>query len=196
MIDTSLLTNGIKQMVSFLDQHSGAMIVLFTALYVLGTLAMWYEMRKTRIRLDEANIQVTFEPRKSWGNFFDLVIKNLGNTSVFDLKFKIDPKELKTLGDKKLEDLNLFKKNIPVFSIGEELRTFAITYPSYIHSKQPKQFSISVEYKTKDGKTKKQKYNFDMEIYEGMSASSEKSLNEVVEQIENLNKNLDKIIRK
>lgn len=182
-------------MINFLDQHSGAIIAIFTAIYVIGTLLMWWEMRKSRIRLDEPNIQISFEPQKRWGNFFDLIIKNLGNSPVYDLKFEIDPKGLKTLGDRKLEDLNLFRRTIPVFGIGEELRTFAITYPSYIHSDQPKQFSIITKYKTKNGEWKTQKYDFDMEVYKGMSASSEKSLNEVIDQIEKINKNLEKLVK-
>lgn len=197
MINISIIViSWVGQMISFLDQHSGAMIAIFTAIYVIGTLLMWWEMRKSRIRLDEPNIQVSFEPQKRWGNFFDLIIKSLGNTPVYDLKFEIDPKELKTLGDRKLEDLNLFQRTIPVFGIGEELRTFAIAYLGYIHSNQPKQFSITVAYKTKNGKCKTQKYDFDMEIYRGMSTSSEKSLNEVVDQIEKLNKNLEKLVKK
>ncbi len=76
------------------------------------------------------------------------------------------------------------------------MRTFAVAYIDYIHSNQPKQFSIIAKYETKNGKYKTQKYDFDMEVYKGMSASTEKSLNEVVDQIEKLNKNLEKIVKK
>ena len=182
--------------IDLLNQKSGAVIAIFTGFYVIGTLFMWWELRKSRLRLDKPNIQISFEPQKRWGNFFDLVVKNLGNVPVYDLEFKIEPSNLKTLGKRKLEDLNLFKRSIPVFGVGEELKTFAIAYVDFINSDQPKQFSVTARYKTKDGRPVSEKYNFDMEIYKGMSAFSEKSLNEVVEQLEKLNEILKEITRK
>jgi hypothetical protein len=175
-----------ENIINYLNDNSSAVIALFTIIYVIGTFLMWWEMRKTRIKLDESNIQITLEPQARWGNFFDLVIRNIGNVPVYDLELDINPKNLKTIGDTKLEDLNLFKKSIPVFGINQKISTFAISYVDFINSDQSKNISFIAKYKDGRGKQRIQKYDFDMEIYMGTSASSEKSLKDVVEQMEKI----------
>lgn len=185
----------LKSSIEFLDSHSGSMLVLLTVVYVVGTLLMWLEMRHTRLKTEESNIQITLEPQVRCGNFFDLVIANIGNTPVYDLKISMEPKGLKTLGDKKLENINLFKRPIPVFGKGQTLSTFAISYVDFINSEQQKQITFIINYKTGAGKKRIQEFCFDLEVYRNMSASSEDSLGDVVEEMKNITKKLDKISR-
>lgn len=180
----------------FLDKHSSAIIAIFTAIYVMGTLLMWQEMKKSRERLDEPNIQISFEQQTRWGNFLDLVIENIGNTTVYNLRLAIEPKGLKTAGERKLEDINLFKTKIPTFGVGQKLRTNAIAYLDFMKISQPKQFSIIAKYMTKFDKIKEQKYDFDMEIYRGMSASAEKSLNDIEFVLQKINRNMSEFVDK
>lgn len=189
-------------LLNFFDIHAGSItaiftmsIAIFTMIYVGGTLLMWLEMRKSRQRLDKPNIQISLEPQERWGNLFDLVVENLGNVPVYNLRLQIEPKDSKTMGNRKLGDLNLFKKTIPVFGIGQRLRTLAVYYVDFIHSDQPKKISFIAKYKDNDNKSYVQRYDFDMEIYLGMSASSEKTLKDVVEHIEKLTKEINKISR-
>lgn len=183
----------LKLVTEFLDSHSGSMLVILTAVYVIGTLMMWFEMRQTRLKAEESNIQVSLEPQARWGNFFDLVIANIGNVPVYDLSISMKPKGLKTLGDKKLEDINLFKRPIPVFGKGQILSTFAISYVDFINSDQQKQITFIVNYKTVSGKNRTQEFGFDLEVYKNMSASSESSLGDVVAEMKNITKKLEKI---
>ncbi len=169
------------------------MLVLLTAVYVVGTLLMWFEMRQTRLKAEESNIQVTLEPQARWGNFFDLVIANIGNVPVYDLSISMEPKGLKTLGDRKLEDINLFKYSIPVFGKGQTISTFAISYVDFINSEQQKQITFIVHYKTRSGKNRTQKFDFDLEVYKNMSASSESSLSDVVTEMKNMTNKIDRI---
>jgi len=143
-------------------------------------------MKKSRQKLDEPNIQISLEPQVRWGNFFDLIVENLGNVPAYDLKLSIEPSGLKTIGDKKLEDLNLFHKLIPVFGVRQKIKTFAIAYVDFINSDQPKKISLTAEYKTKDNDSRVQSYDFDMDVYLKMSCESEKSLTDVAKQIERL----------
>lgn len=177
----------------FLDSHSGSMLVLLTVVYVVGTLMMWFEMRKSRLKEEESNIQVTLEPQVRWGNFFDLVISNIGNVPVYNLCISIEPKGLKTLGERKLEDINLFKRSIPVFGKGQTLKTFAIAYVDFINSEQQKRITFTVNYKTQAGKKRIQVFDFDLEVYRNMSAFSDSTLSDVVTEMKNITKKLDKI---
>jgi len=188
-----LSINSFTLIIDFLNKNSGAIIAIFTGIYVMGTFLMWFEMKKSRERLDEANIQITLEPQERYGQFFDLVIENLSNVPVYELKLSIEPKGLKTKGDRKLEDLNLFKKVIPVFGVNQKIRTLALFYIDFIHSDQPKQIKFIAEYKTRYKKIKRQEYEFDLEIYFEMSYRSRKDLNDIAEQFEILNKKLDKL---
>ena len=161
-------------------------LVIITGVYAYFTFLMVREMKKSRQRLDEPNIQISLEPQERWGNFFDLVIENLGDVAVYDLKLSIKPSGLKTIGDKKLEDFNLFHKAIPILGTRQKIKTFAISYVDFIHSDQPKQIRFIAEYKTKDNKPRKQNYDFDMEVYLNMPCHSEKSLTDVTKQMEEL----------
>jgi len=183
-------------LVNFLNQNSGAVIALATVTYMILTGCMWWEMRKSRERLDEPNIQVSLEPQARWGNFFDLIVENLGNVPVYDLELTITPKGLKTIGDRKLEDLNLFQRRIPVLGLGQKLRTFAMTYVDFINSDQPKTITFSAKYKTPNNREKTQIYSFDMEAYKGMSASFQRDIGDVVNRIEKLTKTVSKIEQK
>jgi hypothetical protein len=161
-------------------------LVIITGIYAYFTLLMVREMKKSRQKLDEPNIQISLEPQVRWGNFFDLIVENLGNVPAYDLKLSIEPSGLKTIGDKKLEDLNLFHKLIPVFGVRQKIKTFAIAYVDFINSDQPKKISLTAEYKTKDNDSRVQSYDFDMDVYLKMSCESEKSLTDVAKQIERL----------
>lgn len=185
--------SSLKLITEFLDSHSGSMLVVLTAVYVVGTLMMWFEMRQTRLKAEESNIQVSLEPQARWGNFFDLVITNIGNTPVYDLSISMTPKGLKTIGDRKLEDINLFKRSIPVFGKGQTLSTFAISYVDFINSEQQKQIVFIVNYRTEFGKKRTQEFSFDLEVYKNMSASSESSLSDVVTEMKNMTNKIDRI---
>jgi hypothetical protein len=177
-----------------LNTNAGAVTAIFTAIYVFGTFLMWWEMRKSRLRLDEPNIQISLEPQLRWGNFLDLLVENIGNIPVYDLKLTIYPSGLKTRGDKNLEDLNLFKKTIPVFGVGQKIKTFAISYIDFVNKDQSRKIRFVAEYRTGNNKKRiVQEYDFDLEVYLGMTALSEKSLNDVVEQLKELTKETTKI---
>jgi hypothetical protein len=170
-------------------------LVVVTAFYTYFTFMMVREMKKSRERMDEPNIQITLEPQARWGNFFDLIIENLGNVSVFDLRIDIEPKGLKTLGQRKIEELNLFHRKIPVFGVRQKLKNFAISYVDFINSDQQKQISFIAEYRTKNNEQRTQKYDFDMEIYKGMDCETEKSLSDIANKMDNINSSLISISR-
>jgi hypothetical protein len=180
---------------SFLDSHSGSLLTVLTAVYVLGTFLMLRETRRSRLKAEEPNIQISLEPQARWGNFFDLVIANIGNVPVYNFSLKIEPAGLKTIGNRKLEDINLFKKSIPVLGKGEQMKTFAISYVDFIHSDQQKQISFTARYKNANGKEFVQKFDFDLEVYENMSASSESSLNDVVSEMKDIKDEISKVAR-
>lgn len=161
-------------------------LVLITGVYSYFTLLMVKEMKKSREKLDEPNIQISLEPQVRWGNFFDLIVENLGNVPVYNLKLSIKPSNLKTFGNKKLEDMNLFNKIIPVFGVHQKIKTLAISYVDFIHSNQPKQISFTAEYKTKDNKLRVQNYDFDMEVYLNMSFQSEGTLTDISKHLEKI----------
>lgn len=189
LIVLMFIGSGIKMMSNMAQDKPfdfAALNAFFTATYTYLTLLMVREMQKSREKLDEPNIQVSLEPQMRWGNFFDLIVENLGNVPVYDLKLSIEPSGLKTIGDKKLEDLSLFRKAIPVFGVRQKIKTFAIEYVNFINSDQPKQINFTAEYKTKNNERRVQSYDFDMEVYLKMSCESEKSLTDVVKQIERL----------
>ena len=192
----------LNEVIGSLNDNAGAwqaifaaVVAIFTAVYVIYTQRMWKEMRISRFKLEEPNIQISLEPEKRWGNLFDLVIKNIGNVPVYDLKIDIEPSGIRGIENHAIEEINLFKNKMPVFSQGQELRTFVIDYSSYISLKQPWQITFKAKYETPHGKGRQQAYTFDMKFYEGMSASNEKTLNDIVKSLGDTNQELKNFVR-
>lgn len=189
------LAHIIATLTSELDKHSGSALALLTAIYAIGTFLMWWEMRGARLKADEPSVQISLEPRARSGNFFDLVISNIGNVPVYKFRISIYPSGLETIGKSRLEDLNLFKRTFPVFGKGTTLRTLAISYVDFIHSAQPKQITLIATYYSSYGKKYEQHFDFDMEIYMNMSAPSENNLNDVVSKLAAMTNEISKVAR-
>lgn len=105
----------------FLNNNSGGVIAIFTAIYVLGTFLMWREMRQTRLSVDEPRIQIFLVPRKVRHlDVIDLFIENVGNVPVSDLGLSFMPDDLKNTYGRKMSDV--FKKSIKTLGRGGTIK--------------------------------------------------------------------------
>lgn len=104
-----------------LNINSGAVIAIFTVLYVGGTFLMWHEMRKTRLASDEPRLQISLIPKKLMGQ--DLVylsIENVGNVPIKDLELDFGREDLKNTYGRSLQEI--FKKPIDVLGKNREIK--------------------------------------------------------------------------
>lgn len=153
---------------------------------------MVMEMRQTNERMNEPNVQVILEPGKRHGSLFELAVRNTGNVSLYDVHLEIDPKDTPSLTGGTLGDLNLFRIPIPVLTEMQEVRTILLNYRSVLSfaesDGQSYTVTFTVTYRTLQGQTKSQIYAYDLNLYKDLTDFSEASLNDVVKQVKDLNK--------
>ena len=142
---------------TFLDNHN--------IIYLLGTFLMWSEARASRIRQDEPHIQMYIEPDEKKPQLFKLIVENLGPVPIYNLKIKVNHHGLVTTDGRKLEELTIFNHQIPVLGIQRKLRTVLISFPEN-HNKASRKINFLAEYQRRDGKFKKQRFDFDIALYE------------------------------
>lgn len=191
-------------MISFLNENLGLIQLLFACMVAIATVSyafltsmMWKEMRQTNERLERPNVQAILEPGRSWGPLFELTIKNSGNSTVYDVKISMSPKDLPSWGDRVVSELSLFNVPIPVLAEGQELRTKLFLYSEVVKSKgADTKITFEVRYKTFDGRAQTQTYDYRLDVYEGLSVFKEGSLNKVQEEIEKVTKEIDGLSRK
>ena len=191
-------------MISFLNENAGFIQLIFAGLVAIATIVyafltakMWKEMRATNERLERPNVQALLEPGRSSGQIFELAIRNSGNAPVYDVKISINPPDLPSWGGNIASELSLFNTPVLVLSEGQELRTKLFLYSEAIKAKGPDaKISFDVNYKTSNGREHSQKFDYNLDVYQGLSVFKEGSLNDVAETIKGVKKELNSLCGK
>jgi len=174
--------------INFLNQNSGAAIVIFTAMYVIGTLLMWWEMRKSRLGLDEPRIQISLVPRRvRHENIIDLVIENVGNVPIIDLMLNFDPPELKNSYGRKLSEI--FKEPIKTLGRNKSIKIFLFRKSDL---SKVKRIKISTEYKSLycSNVERKLDFIFDIENFDFADMPYEYGTEDLINAIRGIEGNL------
>ena len=190
-----------ESLILFLNKNAGAIqgifagvVAIATVVYAFLTSKMWQEMRYTNERLNEPNVQAVIGQGKKVGYWFELVIKNIGNVSVYDVSIDVSPKDFPGFTTQALRELNLFNVPISVLTEGQEIRTILFDYRSAVSDKDKDTIiSFTISYSTANGKKYSQVYNYNLNIYWDMVDMSAKSFDDIVEELGDLKDELKKM---
>ncbi len=187
--------------INWLDTHSGFILGLLTFAYVLATIMIYIannkavkEMRLSRIEESRPYVFASFgiDQRK----MVELIIKNSGKTMARDVYITTEP-ELKypKEPDYPLAKSGLINEMIPCLYPGQEIRAFfaAEWEVKEENGKRPK-FIFNVQYKDSLGKgnTYSEKYIYDFNIVNGVVTAPQKTVHELVKEVEKLRKEFEK----
>ena len=85
-------------LLDFLNQNSGAITVIFTAVVAIATgvyaILTWRlvsETRKMREAQTEPKVSAIIQPKEEWLNFIDLVVQNVGLGPAYNINFQVNP---------------------------------------------------------------------------------------------------------
>jgi hypothetical protein len=117
---------------------TGILIFFVTFIYVIINSFMHSEMKKNRIRLDSPEISLRIE-RQCTG-FFNLIIENISNISVYNLKFTKYPDFRKLSGDK-VDYIGFIKNGINYFAPKQFYSSFFLQY-----SQNPEVYEKIIEF--------------------------------------------------
>lgn len=104
--------------IDFLNENSGAFIVIFSALgavaallYAILTWRLVSKTRRMREAQTEPKISISVQPKEEFISFIDMVIQNIGLRPTYDISFGLR-KDFEYEKGKFLSELNVIKKRM------------------------------------------------------------------------------------
>jgi hypothetical protein len=177
----------IYQNLNFLNDNAGAISLIFSGLVAIATIfyaILTWKLVTINEKMREPNVIVDFQPRKEWVNFMDIIIKNIGESPAFDIKFNINPDFEYTKG-KFLSQLG-YMRGISYLAPKKTIRSF-ITSMAEDFEKKKVPFEIEVSYAKCSGGTRKtNNFRFDLSELEGLSQIGEDPMHKIAKNLEEL----------
>lgn len=168
-----------------------------TIYYAKLTRSMVMEMQYGNDMLSRPNMNVLLEPSKRYPQMLELCLFNSGNAPAYNV-------QLRTINGvgfpglfQKLEELTLFKTQIPVFSEKQELRTLFLNFPDFYNNKSEVtalEFDVTYTFKTRTGEgSKTSSFKYDLLVWENTTCNAEGSISDMVDQQKEIKEGLRKI---
>lgn len=184
--------NEYKAFVNNLEDHSNGILTLVTCIYVLFT-GLLLKVSQKQINLSQTPIiSVRIQPDESYFNTYYIYIHNTGNGAAYDLSLHFDP-DLPYL-DSSLNNLNSMK-NISIILPGETIKFLFSSVPEYLSNPQNQRYTtIKYEYyrfpKKMFSNCIRQSINIDLYERINLMLIKEKTLSDVVKELEELKQGL------
>lgn len=160
---------------NFVNQNSGTLLVLFTAIVAISTGVYAYltiilvgETRKMRNAQTEPCVDITYKLRPEW---VDIAIKNIGLGSAHDIKFDIMPltkDEITICLIKELKERGFLSSGLNYLSPGQEISSFFTSTNLKFKEKMKSQILIRASYKNAIGKNYSDEYMMNLSELEGI----------------------------
>lgn len=199
-------------MIDWLNQNSGALTALLTLVYVVATLIILGVMVWGNI-LTRRGIQTTvdLERERSRPNVHvdifpikfspHLIVKNVGATPAYDVKFEFDPVPMSISGvctDKpdpanKWESIPFLSTGIKSLAAGREVKAFLAPFPELKAKHESLVFTGAVRYRDHGGKKYEDPINIDLGFLEGTASIQTK---DVGDELEKIHKTIEKYLQK
>jgi len=194
----------LDNLIQFLNQNSGALTVVFTAVvtistvvYAVLTAVLVSETKKMREVQTEPRIEITLRPLESAINIIRLHIKNIGLGPAENLKFS--PSVISGGEDAQkllaeFTETNFFKTGLKYFGPGQE--TFS-HYTQMTQNHEQKIQSVllfEMQYKSATGKKYREKSVIDMSESKGSYQLGKPNLYAISQSLEKIQKDIGNIV--
>jgi hypothetical protein len=182
------------ELLKFLNQHSAALTVLFTAAVTLSTVIyailtgiLVWETRRMREAQTEPKIDISLHPREDWINWIDLEIRNIGLGAAYDIQFTVTA-ETNTPATQafvaQLVALNMIHRGLRYLSPRRELRTFFTSMADDFEAKSTARFRIHAKYQNASKKTYEDTYVLDFSEMVGLHQLGEPPMYRIASSLE------------
>lgn len=151
------------------------------------TLLLYRETRTMRLAQIRPEISMYISPEKQWINLIDLVIKNTGPGTAYNVSFSVNSEFYcgHRIRNKRLADLNLIKNGVTIMSPNQEFKFLLIFLLDYKGQSLPV-LDLSVSYESSSGEKYEKNYNVDFSILLDLSMEPDYThkISDSLEQIE------------
>lgn len=149
------------------------------------------EIKQLRKAENMPYVVVDIKPKETQVQMLEVVIRNIGGGSAFDLNCKFTPDVIYREKPKiTLSELPIFK-NLKILPPKDEIRFFFASALEYMKDDtKPKVFEAFVSYKDKFGEIHKDSFHIDLNVRNTLLFTEEKGLNDVAKEVERLTREI------
>lgn len=190
-------------MISYLNQNSGALIVIFTAVvtlstvvYALLTAMLVTETRRMRQAQTEPKVQVIVKPWDEWINIVHIYIRNIGLGPAYDISFDTSAEA----GDEGAQELisdftkaNFFRTGLKYLGPGQELAPGYSQMTKDFDKKVSSILVFTVHYRDAIGKRYQESFRLDFSEFLGITRIGKPHLYAIAQNLEKLQKDFNNI---
>jgi len=183
----------------FLNQNSGALAVVFSALVAIATIvyvkltwSLVAETRKMREAQTEPKISLIIQPSEKYINLIEMIIENIGLGVAHSIKFEVSP-DFEYEKGKFLSDLGFVNNGLKYLAPNQKFRLFLTNMAEDFDEKAKKSFTINITYEDNTGKIHKDEYPIEFSSLIGLRQLGEPPLEKIANNIENIKKDFDNL---
>ena len=164
-------------MLEFINQNSGALTVIFTAVvtistvvYAVLTAVLVAETRRMRQAQTEPKVEVVIKPREEWINLIHVCVRNIGLGPAYDISFTITGEKGGEGAQALIEDFsktNFLNTGLTYLGPGQELISNFSQMTEKFEQKIESVLVVGVSYRGATGKLYHEKFRLDFSEFKG-----------------------------
>lgn len=190
-------------MLEFLNQNSGALTVIFTAVvtistvvYAVLTAVLVAETRRMRHAQTEPKVEVVIKPREEWISLIHVYVRNIGLGPAYDISFNITAEKGVEGAQALIEDFtkaNFFKTGLTYLGPGQEQVSDLSQMTEKYDQKIESVLVFDVLYRGATGKQYREKFRLDFSEFKGRSQIGKPHLYAIAQHLEKIQKDFHNI---
>lgn len=189
-------------LVSWLNENSGAIqalltavLVIVTTVYVVLTGRLARESRAMREAQTRPHVRAAAQLDPRWWRMVNLVVENLGNGPAFDVRFHLQG-DMPTGDDQKLSESEFLKKGFNYIGPREKI-AFLLTYSAGdVAEDAPDPITIRVSYRSHDGSEYVDDCIIDLSEFAGDRRVGSHPMHQVADQLKDIARSLSRMERR
>ncbi|SRR6266496_396393 len=191
-------------MLEFLNQNSGALTVIFTAVvtistvvYAVLTAVLVAETRRMRQAQTEPKVEVVIEPREEWISLFHVYVRNIGLGPAYDISFEIIAEKGGDGARALIDDFtkaNFLKTGLTYLGPGQELASDLSQMTEKYDQKIESVLVFDVHYRGATGRRYQDKYRLDFCEFKGRTQIGKPHLYAIAQHLEKIQSDLHHVM--
>lgn len=187
-------------MLEFLNQNSGTLTVIFSAVvtfstvvYAVLTAVLVAETRRMRQVQTEPKIEVVIRPREEWINLVHVYVRNIGLGPAYDISFNITAEKGADGAQALIDDFtkaNFFKTGLKYLGPGQELVSDLSQMTEKFEQKIETILVFDVHYRGTTGMQYQEKYRIDFSEFKGRTQAGTPYLYMIAQHLENIQRDI------
>lgn len=190
-------------MLEFLNENSGGLMVLFTAIVTFSTVVYAFltarlasETRRMRQAQTDPRIEVVVKPREEWINFLNLYVRNIGMGPAFDLTFEFHADASPKGAEMLIRDFTesaFLKKGLRYLGPGQEVESNVSGIHEGFDEKIEAVLRLIVRYRNASGRQNQETFHLDFSEFRGLSRLGKPHLYSMAQSLEKIQRDIGHI---